>query len=217
MVSKLNDNHGVIGMEYAEFLGRNHAQVDIDMALLSARLADRLKTDAEERFWHAAVVCLVQGAVYANKLGFTDINVTVLEDFLVTCVSNMRNERASQTVDMRKQINVSNVLTQFLNSMRTKHTLFTNKIHVAKGKPPTNSILVQRDTSKLDGIYVQVGLEDGLLASAPSSASGWRRAATPTTSSSRRWRRSSGCTRRWDAWAPGPITRPVPSTFYRSM
>ena len=163
MVSKLNDNHGVIGMEYAEFLGRNHAQVDIDMALLSARLADRLKTDAEERFWHAAVVCLVQGALYANKLGFTDINVTDLEDFLVTCVSNMRNERASQTVDMRKQINVSNVLTQFLNSMRTKHTLFTNKIHVAKGKPPTNSILVQRDTSKLDGIYVQVGLEDGLL------------------------------------------------------
>ena len=75
----------------------------------------------------------------------------------------MRNERASQTVDMRKQMNVSNVLTQFLNSMRARHTLFTNKIHVAKGKPPTNAIQVKRDTSKLDGIYVQVGLEDGLL------------------------------------------------------
>ena len=164
MVAKLNDNYGCIGLEYAEFLGRYHPQIDIEMSLLSSRLADRLQTDAEERFWHAAVVCLVQGAVYGNKLGFTDIDVPALEEFLVTCVSNMRAERASQTVDMRKQINVSNVLTQFLGSMRARHTLYTNKIHVAKGKPPTGSIKVVRDnTSKLEGIYVQVGVDDGLL------------------------------------------------------
>ncbi len=163
LVSALNDNHGCIGLEYAEFLGRNHPQIDADMAMLSSRLADRLKTDAEERFWHAAVVCLLQGAIYANRLGFTEIDIEELEEFLVAVVASMRKERASQTVDMRKQINVSNVLTQFLNSMRARHTLFTSKIHISKGKPPTGSIEVKRDPSKLDGIYVQVGLTDGLL------------------------------------------------------
>lgn len=163
LVSALNDNYGNIGYEYAEFLGRNHPQIDADMAELSSRMADRLETNAEERFWHAAVVCILQGAIYSNKLGFTTINVEQLEEFLVGVVESMRKERANQSVDMRKQINVSNVLTQFLNSMRAKHTLFTNKIHVSKGKPPANTIQVKRDTSKLDGIYVQVGLEDGLL------------------------------------------------------
>lgn len=163
MVSKLNDNYGCVGARYAEFLGRNHKQIDADMAALATRMAERMQSETEERFWDAAVVCTLQGAIYANQLGFTDIDIQALEDFLVTVVSNMRAERASQTVDMRKQMNVSNVLTQFLNSMRTKHTLFTNKIHVVKGKPPTGEIKAVRDTSKLDGIYVQIGLTDGLL------------------------------------------------------
>ena len=163
MVAKLKDNYGVIGLEYAQYLGRKHKQIEADHIDISDKLDERCKFKADERFWRIAAVCILQGAIYANQLGFTDIQIDDLEDFLVTIISNMRAERSNQTVDMSKQINVSNVLTQFLNSMRARHTIFTNKIHVAKGKPPTNAIQVKRDASKLDGIYVQVGLEDGLL------------------------------------------------------
>lgn len=173
LVSALNDNYGMVGLDYAEFLGRNHPQINADMEVVSTRFSKLLNTDAEERFWHAAVVCIYQGAAYANQLGYTNIDLADLENFLVDAVKNMRKERSSQTVDMRKQINVSNIISQYLDAMRAKHTLFTNSVHVSKGKPPAGSITVERDASKLDGIYVQVGLKDGILRMTDSHLREW--------------------------------------------
>jgi hypothetical protein len=61
---------------------------------------------------------------------------------------------------MTNKISVTTVLSSYLKAMQAKHTLITNKIHSTAGKPATNSIVLLTDTSRLDGVYVQIGKED---------------------------------------------------------
>ena len=70
-------------------------------------------------------------------------------------------------------MNVSNVLAQYLNGMRARHTIWTNKIHISKGKPTKGSIQVLRDASRLDGIYIHIGVEDKLLRISSTHFSQW--------------------------------------------
>jgi hypothetical protein len=64
---------------------------------------------------------------------------------------------------MSRDVNVSDLFSQFMTGMRARHTLKTNRVHVGRGKPPVGSIKVMGDTSKLDAIYVHVGLDDKIL------------------------------------------------------
>lgn len=162
-ISRLRDNHGVIGQEYAQFLGHNVTKVMDDVTETSKRLTEKLKFENDERFWRVCAASLIQGATYANTLGFTNIDLDEFENYICNLVNNTRTDRKSQTVNMRDKLNVSDVISRYLDTMRARHTLFTNRIHVSKGKPLTGSITVQRDASRLDAIHVQVGLEDGLL------------------------------------------------------
>jgi hypothetical protein len=106
-------------------------------------------------------------------LGFTNINEVALKKFMVTSLGNMRAERKVQPVDMAKTENVASILAQFLNSMRGRHTLFTNRIHVSAGKPAKGSVVVRRDASKLDGLYVQIGLDDKIMRLSSFKVSEW--------------------------------------------
>jgi hypothetical protein len=162
-ISKLKDNYGWAGVKYAEFLGQNHERVEKDMLKLAEELAIEIKASTEERFWLAAPTCVLQGAIYANEIGLTEIDVPALRKFMIAAVENMRTERGAQPVDMNKTINVSSVISRFLNEMRARNTLYTNKINVGRGKPAKGSIVVKRDATRLDGIYVQIGMEDHLI------------------------------------------------------
>ena len=162
-IAKLKHNFGWAGRKYAEFLGQNAQRVEADINALDARLTAKLNFTQEERFWAGAVATCLQGAVYANELELTEIDVDALEDFLCEAVAKLRADKSAQPVDMSKKVNVANVLTQFFNQHRADHTLYTNKIHISKGKPARGSIQVKRDASRLKAIYVHVGIEDNII------------------------------------------------------
>jgi hypothetical protein len=103
------------------------------------------------------------GARYANELGFTQIDEVALKAFMLKVLGEMRHERHAQPVDMSQAMNVSNVLAQFLNAMRARHTLHTNRIHISPGKPVPGTIKVISDATRLENIYVHVGHDDKLL------------------------------------------------------
>jgi hypothetical protein len=163
ILGKLHDNYGLVGLEYAKWLGQNFEAIDAEIEGFERDLADEVEAKQDERFWTALVTCILMGARYSNRLGFTAIDEVELRKFMLAQLENMRDERNKQPVDMRNVMNVSNVLTQYLNAMWTRHTLWTNRIHISPGKPPKGSIRVQKPTDKLDGIYVHVGMEDMLV------------------------------------------------------
>lgn len=173
MVAKLNDNYGQIGIKYAEFLGPNYSSIDNEVGQYLKELETETNAHADERFWTALVATICMGARLANRLNFTDINEEALKAFMLKTLADMREERRSQPVDMNISMNVSNVLAQYLNVMRSRHTITTNRIHISPGKPPPGSITMIGDTTRLEAIYVHVGRDDKLLRISSTAMSTW--------------------------------------------
>jgi hypothetical protein len=163
MLGALNDNYGHSGLKYAQWLGEHHDQVDKEVSEYLKALGQEVSTTQDERYWLALMAVVLMGAKYANQLGLTTFNEPSLKAFMVNLLTKMRDTKRTSAVDMSQAINVSTLLQQFFSAMRAYHTLRTNKIHVAKGKPAANSIRPIGDTSRLQGVYVHVGLEDKIM------------------------------------------------------
>ena len=169
-LSQLNNNYGHVGLKYAQFLGSNHAQIATDMKDLSKTIEHETKAQQEERFWVSLVACILLGARYAARIGYPVFDEKALKAFMYESLGHMRNHRSSQTVDLDKSINVSSIMNRFFNDMkRDNRWLVTNRIHVGQGKPPKPphpgavKVLFPMDTTRLNGIAVQVGQDNSLL------------------------------------------------------
>ena len=88
----------------------------------------------------------------------------------------MRGTLNATPNDMSKGDNVENVLSQYLNAMASRHTLWTNMVPLGKGRPPKD-IRVLRDASKLDGIYVHIGVDNKILRLSSTHFRQWMREA----------------------------------------
>lgn len=164
IIGKLDDNYGYIGLEYARYLGSNHAKIEADVENYYKVIGNEVKSLNEERYWRVMLATLLKGAEYANTLGFTNIDRVALKQFLFSTLRDLRDERDAQPVDLDNAVNVSNVLAQFLNAMRSRHTIRTNIIHTGRGKPPKGSIAIKTiQPERLDAIRVHVGEDDKMV------------------------------------------------------
>lgn len=160
MLAKLHDNYGNVGYEYASFLGQHHQQVEADVGAMLSNVGQEVGMRPDERFWVGLIGTTLLGARYANHMGFTNVDEVALKNFLYATLNEMRGQRASQPVDMRNVANVVNTLARFLNENRSRHTLVTNIIHKAKGKPPVGAIQIKSDITRIDSIHVHIGQDD---------------------------------------------------------
>lgn len=169
-LSKLNTNYGSVGLKYAQWLGANFKQIEVDMAKLSKELNVEVGAKQEERFWVSLIACILLGARYANTLGYAVFDEPGLKNFMLGALSNMRRLRGQQTVDLTRSINVSSIMAAFLKDMQTQNrVIVTDRIHIAPGRPPTaNSphavkIIKPTDASRVHGVSVQIGQNDKLM------------------------------------------------------
>jgi hypothetical protein len=172
-VAKLNSHFGQAGLVYAKFLGSNYDTIEKDVTALFDKLENKLNIRKEERFWVGSIVALYWGAVYANRLELTDIDLPALLKFLIATLQRMRGEVSQKPVNMTGTSAIGSVVMQFLRERQTKHMLRTNKMHTQRGKPPANSIKVTGDTSKLDGIQIHFADESKLMRVASSPFRDW--------------------------------------------
>jgi len=173
VISRLNDNYGHAGLAYATFLGNEFARIDKEVGAFFKELEVEVQAKVEERFWISLITVICMGARYANELKMTQIDEAALKAFMITSLGKMRAERNDQPVDMADQFNVANILSQFLNSSRARHTLVTNRIIIGPGKPQPGAIKMLNDTTKIDGLYVHIGRDDKLLRVSSTYLSEW--------------------------------------------
>lgn len=163
-VSKLHDNYGRVGDEYAEFLGKNVHIIEGHMAKVLKDLSTETSMSPDERFWVSIVACLIMGATYANHLGYTSIDVKGLKTFLTSTLARMRKRRSSNTSDIKSTINVSAILGRFIAEKRLRNTIYTNIIYRQKGKPITGTVTHSGvDLTKLDTVMIHIGRDDKVL------------------------------------------------------
>lgn len=157
----LADNYGHIGLNYAKFLGANFEQIKLEVQECRKRVDLDLNATHEERYWSTLVTAVLMGARYAVQQGFLDIDEVALKEFLYAKFDGMRKYVRAAPNDMTKSDNVEAVLSQYLNAMRARHLLVTNRIPVGPGKPL--GIKVVSDTNRLEAVYVHMAKENKLL------------------------------------------------------
>jgi hypothetical protein len=173
ITGKLRNNYGKVGLAYAKMLGEDFAKIDKEIGDYQRALDIEINAKTDERFWTSLITCLCVGAHYANQMNFTQIDEVQLKEFLLTTLGNLRNERNKQPVDMKDEGNISNVLAQFFSATRSRHTLFTNRIHSGAGRPVPGSIRMVGDQTRLDGVYVQIGKDDKIMRISSTYLSTW--------------------------------------------
>lgn len=164
-IAKLNMNYGIIGTEYAKFLGTNHETIEKHVGTMLQSISQSTNMRQDERYWVSMIACLLLGASYANHLGFTDIDMDGLKAFLMANLDKLRGTRKVHTSDIQNVENVVSILGRFLNEKRARNTIYTNIIHRGKGKPPKGTVTIAggTDFNRLDTVMVHIGLEDKTL------------------------------------------------------
>lgn len=163
MTAELNDNYGQIGLQYAQFLGRNHAQIARDVAKLQDDLIRECNALQDERYWIASMTVLLMGARYANELGWTAINEQAFKEFLLDTLDAMREERENSMTDLTAGGAVSSVLQQYLNMQRARNTIVTDHVWMHRGRCPSGHVQIKAPTDRLDAVYVHVGIDDRVI------------------------------------------------------
>ncbi len=163
LVLALNDNYGLAGERYAQFLGQNHERVHKEVADMRAYLDKKTNAGNDERFWICAIAVLFLGARYANELKLTQIDEGQLLKFLLNTLTKLRSELTQKPVDMSNTLSLSSVLGQYINEKRARHLLLTDRVHTSPGKPPPNSVKVIADASKLDEITIHIGRDSKIM------------------------------------------------------
>ena len=88
---RLNSNHGLAGLPYAQYLVQNLEEV-IDLALKTQlRLDSAVNIETRERYWSGMAAANLTGALVAKKLGLHDIDVKRVYDWSVNEISGMQN------------------------------------------------------------------------------------------------------------------------------
>jgi hypothetical protein len=175
IASKLKDNYGLAGLEYAKFLGANIDKVKHDYTLYVDKVSNALNADQDERYWRNLIAALLQGANYANNLGLTEIDEQGLENFLYAKFREMQGRKAREAVDLDNPTNVSDMLARYISEHQATGLIKTNRICVTKGRPVPGAIVIKYPTniSQIKDLCMQVGLEDGLMRIAAAHFGDW--------------------------------------------
>lgn len=174
MFNELQENYGHAGLAYARFIGSEHKRIASEVATLHDALSRELGAEQDERFWFASIAVMLAGAAYAKDLGLVEFDLLALKARLVRVLNNMRREiKHGTNYDLTKAESIVSVIGNFLADTRTRHTIVTNRINVARGKPPKGQYVIENDLSKLEAVYVQRGREDNLVRISSTYFSKW--------------------------------------------
>ena len=152
MVSLLNDNHGNVGLQYAQFLGANAKRIEKEVAELHDKITREVNASQQERYWVAPITIILAGAIYANELRLTDFDVPALKAFLIDALEGMRATVKETPNSANDKNAIAGVLQGFLGTQRARNTLVTDTFTSGRGRP--QPVKVMNDTSKLDKITV---------------------------------------------------------------
>jgi hypothetical protein len=88
---RLNSNHGVAGLPYAQYLVQ-HLEEVIDLAMkVQLRFDAATKIESKERFWSGMAAANLTGGMIASKLGLHNIDTKRVYDWAVNEVGNMQD------------------------------------------------------------------------------------------------------------------------------
>jgi hypothetical protein len=162
----LNDNFGIAGGNYAEYLVRQKASIKPLLEKIGAILHQRCGFHAKERFLKILMVTIVAGAVLANATKMTRFDTDAIMDRLVKTLERIRRQRENATTYSLSGSNAgSDVLAAMQGDARNVNMVVTETVvRPRKGTPVIPKLVMEGlDLSRLKDVWMQVGKLDGCI------------------------------------------------------
>jgi hypothetical protein len=112
--AQLEHNYGMIGAEYAAFLGRRHVEISELVQKVVDRFTLKVKGTGDESFWTGLCGVLIVGAMLSRQFG-TEIGIQRLEDFLIKAFLHNRQIRVTEGTEAGTYDHTEQAITGFLN------------------------------------------------------------------------------------------------------
>lgn len=142
--SKLNDNYGVAGPVYAQYLVSNLEYVRSVCLSIQAKIDETLKLDASDRFYSCILACAFAGAKFAQHLGLHDIDIKRIYRYAISLVNAVRSQNKAEVGDPLTV--AKETLAAFINE-NVNNALVINR--PVKGNPPPAPILMPKGQLKM--------------------------------------------------------------------
>ena len=166
MTKGLYTNYGMIGRQYAEYLGKNHDAVQKLVIAQHESYSAHSNALQEERYWTSLMATLMSGAQLANHMGVATFPLDAMEEFVFQEFSRMRGDQSKSTADYSNSDTVIGELSNVLNHYRAKNTVVTDVMILSAGKPGKRVVNVLNDKMidiKKETIHVHIGLNPLML------------------------------------------------------
>jgi hypothetical protein len=167
MLNKLKTNYGMIGLEYAKYLGENGRAIHKSVIDLQTMLETKYHMQRDERYWFAAMTVILSAAKIVNALKWANIDMITLGKFLVQEFARMRKKKDRSPTDYTRENALIVVLSDYLSINRSYNTIVLNKLWLTRGRPPIGAVEMEgRGTSRehqIRQVNVAIGREDKMI------------------------------------------------------
>jgi hypothetical protein len=141
---KLNDNYGVAGPLFIQFVVSNIDTVRDSCLKMQAQIDKALNLDQSDRFYSCILACAFTGAMIAKKLGLHDIDIKRIYNYALEVVTHAKSASKIDSGDMLTV--AKETLAAFINE-NVNNALVIN--HPAKGGAPMAPITMPKGSLKL--------------------------------------------------------------------
>jgi Domain of unknown function (DUF927) len=152
----LNDNYGVAGAIFADFIVRHKTQVRQILTAVSEQLEQDCQFDKPERYWKHCMVTVLAGAHIANAINLTSFDISAMQAYMAETLYGMRNSAQAETYS-----GVKDVLGEMLADCRNRNLLVTDIVPTSAGRPPHVTAVAPFAPDRWGDVWLQYGSVDG--------------------------------------------------------
>ena len=149
VINECRTNYGGVGRQYAKWLAANHTMLQTTMTRTVDAINAALGARNDERFYVAAISCMLQGALIANSQGYANFQTKELKDFLFAKFHELRRNRARDIVATAQGYDLEALVADFMGG-NLERRLITDKfgngktfVKVLQAPPQNRSAHVQ--------------------------------------------------------------------------
>ena len=160
LLREVTQNYGVAGTQYAAFIAANKPAIQQLLNAQTDILMKRHGFSQKERFWAITMSTLLAGAQVANHMGLTAFSLKDMEHYLDSMLVRQRSTLKSQEhTTLAAPDAVLSLLQDLMDDLRGKNLIMTDRINYGMGRPSMVE-LIETDVSKLQDVWMQVGVKD---------------------------------------------------------
>jgi Domain of unknown function (DUF927) len=164
LLLKVQDNYGVIGAAYAEWLAASRKDVEALLKAVSDDFNTEHTFEPRERFWALTMATLYVGATLSNACGFTRFDLPALRTFLGDALSRQRKMMHTQDFStLATAVDAAAILSELRMEQHNRSLICTATIPYPGAGRPVQVQTEDTDMSKVSNVWAQYGVKDGRM------------------------------------------------------